>query len=181
MKTKNLGPEQKHLRTNLRFGFTLIELLVVVLIIGILAAVALPQYQLAVAKSRFTEALTNLKVLGNAVDAYRMANGGAMPATLNDLDVTVGAVLDGKHLEEGKWSYLLDSYGPTIYAAPSRESNVTVEQRVDVDYAPEQKVYYCKSYTAGGLGEKVCGSFSNNCRTRVNIGNCSSLRCCQLN
>ena len=58
-------------------GFTLIELLVVVLIIGILSAVALPQYQKAVFKSRFAEAFTNLKTISEAVKLCEMENGKA--------------------------------------------------------------------------------------------------------
>ena len=56
-------------------AFTLIELLVVVLIIGILAEVALPQYQKAVEKSKATQALTMLKTVGQATQAHHMASG----------------------------------------------------------------------------------------------------------
>ena len=57
-----------------RSGFTLIELLVVVLIIGILASVALPQYQKSVERARASEALTMLSALEKAVTLYGLEN-----------------------------------------------------------------------------------------------------------
>ena len=56
-------------------AFTLIELLVVVLIIGILAAIALPKYEKAVVKSRFAEAMMNLKTIYEADKACRLETG----------------------------------------------------------------------------------------------------------
>ena len=51
-------------------GFTLIELLVVVIIIGILASIALPQYELVVEKSRASEAMVNAKAIQDSIQRH---------------------------------------------------------------------------------------------------------------
>ena len=69
-------------------AFTLVELLVVVLIIGVLTAVALPQYEKAVEKSRAAEPMTLLSALGKAQEVYYMANG-SYATKFSDLDVQI--------------------------------------------------------------------------------------------
>ena len=69
-------------------GFTLIELLVVVLIIGVLAAVALPQYQTAVERSRATEGLTLMAAVRDSAERYHSQHD-AWPTCQLDVDIPI--------------------------------------------------------------------------------------------
>ena len=75
-------------------GFTLIELLVVVLIIGILAAIALPQYNKVKWKAETRKLLIPLKALKDAQERYYLVNN-TLAETLSDLDIDLLEFRDG--------------------------------------------------------------------------------------
>ena len=94
-------------------GFTLIVLLVVVLIIGILAAVALPQYEKAVAKSRIAEAQNLLNAIMKAEAVYMLANPGMVPYTFSELDIDLPCELKEEN-EDYYATYVCNNWEVTL-------------------------------------------------------------------
>ena len=70
----------------LKKGFTLLEVLIVVIIIGILAAIALPQYITTIEKARSGEAVANIGSIRTSVDRYWYQNA-SINEDLNYLDI----------------------------------------------------------------------------------------------
>ncbi|MBO7238363.1 MAG: prepilin-type N-terminal cleavage/methylation domain-containing protein [Elusimicrobiaceae bacterium] len=84
-------------------AFTLIELLVVVLIIGILAAIALPQYEMAVLKTKFATVMPIARAIKEAQERYYMANG-EYTVDLGNLDVELPADCEADGGSKNMWA-----------------------------------------------------------------------------
>ena len=79
---------------NMKKGFTLIELLVVVLIIGILASIAIPQYFKVVEKARVAEAMSLIASVKSAEERF-LARGGTYTSDFTQLDISYPGMTAG--------------------------------------------------------------------------------------
>ena len=71
-------------------GFTLLEILIVVIIIGILASIALPQYRKAVAKAELAQIISAVKSIKYAQDRFYLTNS-SYADSLDSLDINIDA------------------------------------------------------------------------------------------
>ncbi len=143
-------------KINCNYGFTLIELLVVVLIIGILAAVALPQYQKAVEKARAAEALTTISTLQKAVDVFTLSD-----SEYNGGDLLSSGQLDVELPSSQYFSYDADSTCITALRI-EKEDGVALYELMSVK-SDNQWRTVCQYHYAhtSNRGKKLCESLQS--------------------
>ena len=143
-------------KTIVRAGFTLVELAVVIVIIGILAAFAVPRFRASVERSKAAEAFNYLSAIQAAQERYH-ARQGIYASDKDDLDIkftdpkyfTVGAISpgsgEGASLETS-WTMTLTRSGPAagysaytvIFTEDGFDSTSTIADEAHVDINPMQ-------------------------------------------
>ena len=96
-----------HNRARNQKGFTLVELLIVVIILGILAAVVIPQFNTAASESKEAALASNLATIRQAIEMYKVQHNDVFPTAAIETELTTKTNISG-----GTTGTLL--YGPYL-------------------------------------------------------------------
>ena len=145
-------------------AFTLLELLVVILIIGILAAIALPQYKKAVYKAKFTQATLMLNSIYKAQQEYYAFHGEYAPnfSSLNmDLPPTNGTPMNYAYWD---WGYCMISGGGQYGLCGFNQARKLTHWSTNLSS--------CRAEKTSSIAQKICQAVTGKTEEqRTSIGN----------
>ena len=150
---------------NSKRAFTLIELVIAVLIIGILAAVAVPMYKHAMIKSRFSTVMPVAKTIADAQESYYLRNGqyaseqAALDVTPLSAEKTTVELSGSEEEEDENYAYVVASRSDVPGAryiqyqknSPKFASNIHCE----ADISDSEALWLCEK---GLQGREIDGS-----------------------
>ena len=127
-------------------GFTLIEILVAVIIIGVLAAIALPSYMRSMEKSKAANPIANLSTIARAQKAYKFGTNH-YTSNVSNLDVSLknepnGEDATGSTFESENFTYKV--YGDDKAAATATRKNVSEDDRYELSVDYDTNKIYCR-------------------------------------
>ncbi len=161
-------------------GFTLIELLVVVLIIGVLTAIALPQYEGSMEKTRVAEALVMLKAIADAEQRYWQAqpNQDGQPvmkfSKIADVDLKGGCLVEDLSTKGGDVyrtrnftydlgynhgvvrAYRIDRTGDLCEQIKTQEEVDAGLAAYHIDWGPDRTNRRCRALDGSDISQSIC-------------------------
>lgn len=128
-----------------REGFTLVELMIVVAILGILGAIVFPTYQSNTSEAKVSSAKSNLSILRNQIELYKMQHNGALPGYVNGAPAPtatlelqlVGTTAITGHASPSKTPSDPFLYGPYLRTIPTNPFNTKSNIAYSTDFAAD--------------------------------------------